>query len=289
MPSDPWRDTVALARRLDALGYHHLWVYDHMSWQRYRDRAWHATYPWLTGVAATTEHIRLGTMVSNLNLRHPAMLAKDAMTIDHVSQGRLTIGLGAAGTGYDADLLGAPRLSRGERVDRLTEFTQVFDGLLRGSLRDHRGRFYEVCEARVVPGCVQQPRLPIAIAAGARRTLCLAADVADAWITYGDPTHERTSPTETERIVREQLAVIEGRCEQTGRDPSTLDRIFLAGHSDDRPLGSLAAFDDLVGRYGDLGFTDVVFHHPRADDPVWNDDPAIVEQIAARHLTGPDS
>jgi alkanesulfonate monooxygenase SsuD/methylene tetrahydromethanopterin reductase-like flavin-dependent oxidoreductase (luciferase family) len=106
MPTDPWPETVRIAQRLEAQGYHHLWVYDHHSWRRYQDRPWYGTYPWLTGLAALTEPIRLGTMVSNPNIRHPLDLAKEAMTIDHVSNGRLTIGLGAGGTGFDAAVFG---------------------------------------------------------------------------------------------------------------------------------------------------------------------------------------
>src|SRR5687767_3593981 len=102
LPTDPWPDTVARARHLDELGFDHLWTYDHLSWRRYRDRPWHATMPWLTGVAAATARIRVGTLVSSPNIRHPVMLAKDAMTIDHISNGRLTIGIGAGGPGFDA-------------------------------------------------------------------------------------------------------------------------------------------------------------------------------------------
>lgn len=284
MPTDPWPDTIARARRLEGLGYHHLWVYDHMSWQRYREESWHATYPWLAGIAAGTERIRLGTMVSNPNIRHPALLAKDAMTIDHISDGRLTIGLGAGGTGFDADLLGTPPLSPKERADRLEEFARTFDGLLRGTLADHAGVYYEFHGARVLPGCIQQPRVPVAIAAERPRTLCLAAEIGDAWITQGNPADGEQTAADTERIVRDQREVLERRCDETGRDPSSIDRIFLVGSSGERVLASTAAFDDFVGRYRELGFTDVVFHHPRPDDPLLNDDPAIVDEIAAGYL-----
>ncbi len=99
LPTDPWPETVARARRLEELGYDHLWTYDHLSWRRYRDRPWHATIPWLTGLASATASIRLGTMVASPNFRHPVTLAKDAMTLDHISAGRLTLGVGAGGIG----------------------------------------------------------------------------------------------------------------------------------------------------------------------------------------------
>ncbi len=284
LPTDPWDATVARVQRLEALGYHHVWVYDHLSWQRYRDRPWHATYPWLTGLAAATSRIRLGTMVSNLNVRHPLTLAKDAMTIDHVSGGRITIGLGAGGTGYDAVVLGQDPLSPGERLDRLEEGARLLDGLLRGDVEDHDGDHYQIRGARLLPGCIQRPRVPIAIAAGGRRSIRLAAEIGDAWITYGDTTSRDLTAAGTERVVREQAALLATSCEEIGRDPTSIDRIHLVGNTDARPLGSIDAFEDFVGRYTELGFTDLVFHHPRPDDAVWSENDEIVETIAERFL-----
>ncbi len=284
MPTDPWEQTVATARRLEMLGYHHLWVYDHLSWQRYRDRPWHATVPWLTGLAASTTRIRLGTMVANPNIRHPLLLAKDAMTIDHVSAGRLTLGLGAGGTGFDATALGQTPRSTTERLSRLEEFAVLLDGLLRGNVHNHDGDWYTVHEARLLPGCVQTPRVPLAIAAGGRRGLALAASVADAWITYGDTTNLDVSAGGTEVIVAQQVRRLEDACADADRDPTVIDRIYLIGNTEARPLSSIAAFTDFMGRYADLGFTDLVFHLPRSDDPVWNEPFEIVEQIADAHL-----
>lgn len=286
IPTDPWPESVACAQRVEALGYDHLWVYDHLSWRRYRDEPWHATYPWLTGIASATDRIGLGTLVSNLNIRHPVTLAKDAITIDHISKGRLTIGIGAAGTGFDATVLGQAPLTPRQRVERLEEFTVVFDGLLRGTLRDHTGAWYEVCDARMLPGCVQAPRVPIAIAAGGKRSIRLAAEQADAWITFGDTTGEEMSAAGTERVVRDQMRLLDQRCEEVGRDETEIDRVFVVGLSEERPLASIEQFVDFVGRYRSIGFTDVVFHHPRRDDPTWNDDPEIVDEISATLLVG---
>jgi alkanesulfonate monooxygenase SsuD/methylene tetrahydromethanopterin reductase-like flavin-dependent oxidoreductase (luciferase family) len=280
MPTDGWSETVQLVKRLESLGYHHLWIFDHLTWQRYRDRAWHATYPWLAGVAAATERIRLGTMVSNLNIRHPAVLAKDAMTLDHISGGRLTIGLGAGGTGFDATALGQSEMTPRRRADRLTEAAEVLDGLLRGTLTNHSGDYFVLNEARVLPGCVQRPRVPLAIAAGGSRTLRTAAQFGDAWVTYGDTTYQDLSAVGTERIVRSQMSQLEDLCAGLGRNPSTIERIYLIGHTEAKPLSSVAAFEDFVGRYQELGFTDLVFHMPRPDDPVWSEPPEIVEEIA---------
>ncbi len=280
IPTDPWPETMAQARRLDSLGFDHLWVYDHLSWRRYRDRPWHATYPWLAAVAAVTERIRLGTMVSNPNIRHPYLLAKDAMTIDHVAGGRLVLGIGAGGSGFDETALGGGELAPGRRMDRFEEFVGVVDELLRGQLTDHSGEWYEIDGARMLPGCVQQPRVPLALAAGGRRGLRTVAERADAWVTLGDPTDSDPSAGATFAAVRRQTDILEAHCEAIGRDPDTIDRVFLAGHGDLRPLRSLEAFDDAVGNLGELGVTDLVVHHPRADDPAWDDPPGMIDAVA---------
>jgi alkanesulfonate monooxygenase SsuD/methylene tetrahydromethanopterin reductase-like flavin-dependent oxidoreductase (luciferase family) len=125
----------------------------------------------------------------------------------------------------------------------------------------------------MVPGCVQQPRLPLAVAASGPATLALAARFADAWVTYGD-----------EHVVRAQAERLTEACAAIGRDPAEISRVYLIGNTDERPLASTAAFTDFVGRYRSMGFTDFVFHHPRPDDPVWTDPPEVVDAIATEVL-----
>jgi alkanesulfonate monooxygenase SsuD/methylene tetrahydromethanopterin reductase-like flavin-dependent oxidoreductase (luciferase family) len=272
LPTDPWPETVARARQLEDLGYHHIWTYDHLSWRRYRERDWHAAIPWLTGIAAATSRIRVGTMVSSPNFRHPVTLAKDAMTLDHVSGGRLTLGIGAGGIGFDATVLGGEVLPPGVRARRLGEFVEVVGGLLATPRFSYTGGFYTVDDARMIPGCVQRPRLPVAVAAGGRRTLETVARHADAWITEGPLP-----------AVREQAALLDEHCARLDR--AVPRRIYLADE-DERPLASVDAFVDYVGRLRAMGFTELVFHDPRPDDPVWTDDPAMVERIGALLTAG---
>jgi alkanesulfonate monooxygenase SsuD/methylene tetrahydromethanopterin reductase-like flavin-dependent oxidoreductase (luciferase family) len=284
IPVDPWDETVEQVRRLESLGYDHLWTYDHLSWRRYRDQAWHAALPWLTGVAAATERVRLGTFVASPNFRHPATLAKEAMTLDHISSGRFVLGVGAGGTGFDATVLGGEVLSARQRADRLIEFVEVLDVLLTEGEASYAGEWFQVDAAQVVPGCVQKPRLPLAIAAGGPRTLALAARHADNWITYGAPEYADTTPAGVDKAVRTQRARLEDACTAIGRDPSEIDSTYLIGNTDERPLASVDAFVDFAGRFGELGFTDLVFHHPRPGDPVWTEPVAIVEALATDAL-----
>ena len=280
LPTDPWPEAMARARRIEALGYDHLWTYDHLSWRRYRGRAWYSALPWLTGMAGATERIRLGTMVASPNLRHPVTLAQDAVTLDHVSNGRFILGVGAGGVGFDARVFGAEPLERRELVDRFTEFVELLARLFAEELVSHDGTYYRVDEACIRPAAIQVPRIPIAIAAGGAKSLALTARCADAWITYGDTITDDRSAAGTDDAVRTQVHRLDDACTAIGRDPAALQRIYLIGNTEARPLASVAAFTDFVGRYRELGFTDVVFHHPRTDDPLWNEPEEIMEEIA---------
>ena len=284
LPTDPWPETVGRVRRLESLGYDHLWTYDHLSWRRYRDRAWHATFPWLTGIAGVTERVRIGTLVTTPNFRHPALLAKDAMTLDHISEGRLVLGIGAGGSGFDSTVLGGEPPGPRDRAARLVEFVEVLDRLLRDGEASHDGTWFRMDGAQVLPGCVQRPRVPFALAAGSPTTLALAARFADNWVTYGDPEYRDTTPAGVEAAVRAQRERLEAACADAGRDPADIDSTYLIGNTDERPLASVGAFVDFAGRAAALGFTDLVFHHPRPDDPVWTEPEAIVEQLAVEAL-----
>ena len=280
MPTDPWESTVERARTLEDLGFDHLWVYDHLTWRRYRTRPWFSAIPWLTGLAMATTRIRLGPMVANPNIRHPLTLAKEAITLDHISNGRLTLGVGAGGIGFDATVLGEERLSPSQRVDRLEEFLHLLDGLLTGTTHSHNGTYYTVDEALVEPRCLQQPRSPIAVAAGGRTSIALAARYGDAWVTWGDTSLQDLTEEGTRRTVAAQMAALEAACESVSRPISDLDRMFLIGNTEAQPLESVDAFADFATTYSELGFTDLVFHDPRADDETWRGDNAIVAGIA---------
>jgi alkanesulfonate monooxygenase SsuD/methylene tetrahydromethanopterin reductase-like flavin-dependent oxidoreductase (luciferase family) len=173
-----------------------------------------------------------------------------------------------------------------QRVERYVEFVEVVDTLLRQPFTTYRSSRYVIDEAPMLPGCVQQPRLPLALAAGGPRTLAVAARFGDAWITYGDTTTETRPAAATQAKVREQSQRLAEACGAIGRDPAELDRIYLIGNTEERPLASLDAFEDFARRYRDLGFTDLVFHHPRPGDPVWSEPETIVEEIATELLPG---
>lgn len=273
---------------MEALGFDHLWTYDHLSWQHYRDEPWFSALPWLTGIAGATERIRIGTLVSTPNFREPLTLAKDAIALDHISNGRFVLGVGAGGTGWDATVYAGDALGPSARTARFVEFVNALDGLLTHTEYSYRGEHYVINDARTAPGPLQQPRLPLAVAASGPKALALASRFGDAWITIGDPWHD-TSSAGIASAVRDQSRRLDDACTAIGRDPATIDRIFLTGAGDHRPLASVNAFEDATGHAADAGITDLVVHHPRADDPHWNDPPEILAEIAARTLPTDDN
>ncbi|MEU6271161.1 LLM class flavin-dependent oxidoreductase [Streptomyces populi] len=283
LPIDRWRDEGRDKwRRAEELGFHTAFTYDHLSWRTFRDGPWFGAVPTLTAAAAVTDRLRLGTLVTSPNFRHPVTLAKDLISLDDVSDGRVTLGIGAGGTGFDATALGQDPWTPRERADRFGEFVPLLDRLLTEDSVSYGGNFYSAHEARNIPGCVQRPRLPFAVAATGPRGLRLAARHGQAWVTTGDPKLYETGTSEQSvQAMRGQIGKLADACAEIGRDVAELDKILLTGFTPDRgrPLESLDAFVDFAGRHAELGFTDIVIHWPIPDSD-FAADPKVFERIA---------
>ncbi len=271
-------EAAARWRAADELGFHAAYTYDHLSWREFRDRPWYATVPTLAAAAAVTERVRLGTLVSTPNFREPVTFAKELMTLDELSDGRITVGLGAGTTGFDATALGGAAWSTQERADRLRDFVTLLDRLLTEPAVTHEEGHYRANEARTVPGCVQQPRLPFAIAAGGPRGMALAARFGQAWVTTGDPS-AGDSPRQARAAVRAQVTRLEDACAAAGRDAASVERILLTGFTPDRPLDSVDAFLDVAHGYREAGITELVVHWPIPDSQ-FAADASVFERIA---------
>ncbi|MEU4026646.1 LLM class flavin-dependent oxidoreductase [Streptomyces anulatus] len=265
----------------EELGFHTAYTYDHLSWRTFRDGPWFGALPTLTAAATATERLRLGTLVTSPNFRHPVTLAKELISLDDISGGRITLGIGAGGNGFDATALGQEAWTPRERADRFAEFVPLLDRLLTENAVTEHGKHYTAEEARNIPGCVQRPRLPFAVAATGPRGLKLAARHGQAWVTTGDPKlYENGTPEESRAALRAQNEKLTAACAEIGRDASTLDRILLTGFTPDRngPLESVEAFVDFAGRHAELGFTEIVIHSP-IPDSVFDVDPKVFERI----------
>ncbi|MDX3385981.1 LLM class flavin-dependent oxidoreductase [Streptomyces niveiscabiei] len=282
LPIHRWSEGRKIWRRAEDLGFHAAYTYDHLSWRSFRDGPWFGAVPTLTAAATATERLRLGTLVTSPNFRHPVPFAKELISLDDISGGRITLGIGAGGTGFDATALGQEPWTPRERADRLAEFVPLLDRLLREDSVSYEGDFYSAHEARNIPGCVQRPRLPFAVAATGPRGLRLAASHGQAWVTTGDPKlYEEGTPEQSLRALRGQVDRLGDACAALGRDLDGLDKILLTGFTPDRgrPLESLDAFVDFAGRHRELGFTEIVIHWPIADS-VFAADGKVFEQIA---------
>ncbi|ATW49436.1 LLM class flavin-dependent oxidoreductase [Streptomyces xantholiticus] len=287
LPVRPWRSGGRDEwLRAEQLGFHTAYTYDHLSWRTFRDGPWYGAVPTLTAAAAATERLRLGTLVTSPNFRHPVTLAKDLISLDDISGGRFTLGIGAGGTGFDATALGQEAWTPRERADRFAEFVPLLDRLLTEDSVTHEGDFYSADQARNIPGCVQRPRLPFAVAATGPRGLKLAARYGQAWVTTGDPKlFETGSPEQSLEAIRGQIDKLVKACADTGRDVSELDKVLLTGFTPDRgrPLESLDAFVDFAGRHFELGLTEIVIHAPIPDSD-FAADQAVFERIATEAL-----
>lgn len=285
LPIDRWHDGGREKwRRAEELGFHTAYTYDHLSWRTFRDGPWFGALPTLTAAAAVTERLRLGTLVTSPNFRHPVTLAKELISLDDISGGRFTLGIGAGGSGFDATALGQDPWTARERADRFGEFVPLLDQLLTHDAVTYGGSHYSAHEARNIPGCVQRPRLPFAVAATGPRGLRLAARYGQAWVTTGDPAaNSAGSPAESHAALGRQAERLAKACAEQGRDPRELGHVLLTGFTPDSPLASLDAFVDFAGHHAELGFDELVLHWPIAGS-VFEGDQGVFERIATEGL-----
>ncbi len=164
-----WRST---AREVESLGYATLLVVDHLGDQL-------APMPAMVAAAAVTQTLRVGTHVLANELRHPALLAKEAATVDMLTEGRLELGIGAGWNQDECARIGIRLPAPGTRVDRLAEALTILKGLLENPSFDFSGRHYTLESAPGLPRPVQRPRPPIMVGGGGRRILTLAGREAD--------------------------------------------------------------------------------------------------------------
>jgi len=235
----------AVWRVADDAGFDHCWCMDHLASLGPRDdgpifEAWTL----LAGMAVATSRTRIGCMVTGNTYRHPALLAKAAVTVDHLSGGRLEFGLGAGWAENEHTMLGLPFGSKGDRADWLEEACEIIRSLWTQPRTSFGGTNYKISEAVAEPKPVQQPYPPIWIGgSGRQRTLRITARYADVWNAAGG------SPAE----VAEASAVLDQRCDEIGRDPAQIRRSVQ--------MRVAEANDELLQRaesYRAVGITEIV-------------------------------
>ncbi|MEU4422421.1 LLM class flavin-dependent oxidoreductase [Actinoplanes sp. NPDC024001] len=260
-PDQPWPQLRSEWLHAERLGIGRGWLYDHLNLNG--RPVWHEAYTVLAAVAAATTRIGVGTMVTAPNFRHPVTSAKAALSLDALAEGRFVLGVGAGGPGGDSDAFGGRPLTRAERTARFAEWTELTHLLLSQESTEYTGRYFN---ARAVAIGGGEPRRPqLAVAATAARGMQLAARFADLWITQDVGQNPAVYAGTPYREIRRQITELDEICVQHGRDPAGLARLAVLGYGGERPLDSIEAFRDCLGRYAELGVTTLAVLWPRGD------------------------
>ncbi|HSP29806.1 MAG TPA: LLM class flavin-dependent oxidoreductase [Ilumatobacteraceae bacterium] len=260
-------EVLDLARLADAEGWYGMWYADHYmpntGSETIQPGDVNECWAILPAIAAVTERIRVGPLVSPTSVHHPAVLANRAATIDHLSNGRMVLGLGAGWQINEHHAYGIELQEPGPRVTRFDEAIQIIRSLLANERTDFSGEYYDIIDAPADPKPVQSP-LPILVGTGSPRMLRITARHADEWNTWGAPD-----------MAGGALDKLHTACEQVDRDPSTIwkstqalvfmsDNEELAGNikgGDMGPRSIVGSNDQLVeeiGRYAELGFDELI-------------------------------
>lgn len=266
----PWSELVERWRWFEDLGYDSLWSGDHV-WSKLEDgkasRPRFDAWQLVAGMVSATRRVTVGPMVSSIAYRNPVVVAKQAVTLDHMSGGRLVVGIGAGGNPADHATAGVSCWPQEERVARFAESVAILDGLLTEDSFDFDGEHYTVQGGVRAPMPVQSPRPPLTVAAHIDQTLQIAARHADTWSSYGTlfsqlRRGEMLSETESLRVTRKRSQRLDEFADAAGRDPAGIRRSFMAGFTKDEIWTSAEAFRDFVGRFAEIGITEFVFPWP---------------------------
>jgi alkanesulfonate monooxygenase SsuD/methylene tetrahydromethanopterin reductase-like flavin-dependent oxidoreductase (luciferase family) len=280
LPDQRWRQSVRRWRLAEQYGFDHAWTYDHLGWRSLVDGPWFDAVPTLTAAASVTERIRLGTMVASPNFRHPVSFMRQLTALDDISGGRILLGLGAGagGASFDTKVLGERSLTPRQRVDRFGEFAELLDLLLRTDHVTWSGHYYRAVDARNQPGCVQLPRIPFVLAADGPRSIAIAARLGDGWVITGGGSAADLAAWW--RRVADGVARFTDALTVAGRDPAAVPKYLSVDASGVFALRSAAYFAEVAWHAAELGFTDVITHYPRPDDPYAGDE-SVLDAVAA--------
>jgi F420-dependent oxidoreductase-like protein len=257
-----WSDMLAVWQAADDIDvFESGWTFDHF-YPIFSDPTGPCLEGWTTliALAQATRRVRLGTLVTGIHYRHPAVLANMASTLDIISGGRLELGIGAGWNEQESGAYGIDLGTPRQRSDRFEEACEVLVGLLSQETTNFKGQYYELIDARNEPKGVQQPHPPICIGgSGERRTLRTAARFAQHWNFAGG------TPDQFAR----KRDVLHAHCHDVGRDPG---EILLSSHVmfDGDPAATAAAAAALSDAGVQLGIVHIRPPHT----------PAVLEPLA---------
>lgn len=265
-------EVLDTSRWAEAAGWHGMWYADHYM-PNTGDESFapgdnHECWAILPAVAAVTDRIRIGSLVAPTSVHHPAVLANRAATIDHLSNGRMVLGLGAGWQINEHRAYGIELEPPKQRVDRFDEAIQIIRSLLTDDRTNFDGDIYTMIDAPCDPAPIQSP-LPLLVGTGSPRMLRITARHADEWNTWGGPA-----------MAGDRVATFRTACESVGRDPNGMwtsvqslvfltdndaaaDKI-LSGDLGPRSIaGTVDRLIDDMGKYAEQGFDEFIV-------PDWN-------------------
>ena len=263
-PSLPFQETLALGQHVAATGWDGMWLADHfMPNAADTSTPWPEAWTTLAALAPQVPGIRLGTLVTGNTYRHPAVLAKMAATVDHISGGRLVLGIGSGWQENEHQQYGIEFGTVRQRLDRLEEACAMIKSLFNEPSANFEGRFYTLKEATLEPKPLQ-PNLPLMVGGGGEKvTLRITARYADEWNVWG-----------TVETMIHKMKILDRHCEDIGRDPKDIQRsavalLFLSDDDKfiqqirdtvDRALiaGNLAEVQDTVKAYQEAGVDELL-------------------------------
>jgi len=221
-----WEDTLSTIKVIEKGRWNSLWFSDHflppIPGANLESGVAFESWSLITATAAVTDRLRLGILVSGNTYRNPALLAKMAATVDHISNGRLNLGIGAGWYKGEHDAFGWDFPSVRERCDRLEEAVELIKMLFtsQGPI-DYNGKYYKLKKAYFSPACKQKPHIPIMVGGnGEKRTLRTLA-------RFGDICNIDFNLPGSPEIFKHKLGVVERHCEDIGRDPAEIRKTML--------------------------------------------------------------
>jgi alkanesulfonate monooxygenase SsuD/methylene tetrahydromethanopterin reductase-like flavin-dependent oxidoreductase (luciferase family) len=267
----PWETMARHWEVFERLGFDSIWHADHYQRPSIPDAPFLEGWTLLAALAVKTEKPRIGILVSSNTFRHPSLLAKQAVTVDHIANGRLELGIGTGWYRAEHERFGVPFPETAELVARMEEAVALIDRLLTQETTTFEGVYYQVRDAPFRPAPVQRPRPPLTLGAHGPRMLRLVARYADRWNSYG-----------TTDEIRERNARLDDACAAIGRDPGEIIRSLygwtIPMGAD--PWSSPEAFVDVVGRYREAGTSEFLMEAPHEHQL------PVMERIAADVLPG---
>lgn len=263
-PRSDYEATKTLAQHAEATGWDGIWLADHFLPDEDELIPIHECWVTMAALARDVPRVRLGTLVTGNSYRHPAILANMVATLDHLSGGRVVLGLGSGWQKNEHEAYGIDFGTAGYRLRKLNEACQVIKGLFNNDHFDFDGEFYQLKNAPMEPK-PKQENLPLMIGGGGEKvTLRIVAKYADEWNVWGD----------VDTLIH-KMNVLDTHCEDVGRNPADIERsaVALLFLTDDEArikklkgmdlpmpaiIGNVNEVIDIVAAYRDAGVKELM-------------------------------